>query len=597
MKRLVILITAVICCCLLFAAPIYKMPLTLTQPNGTEFNCFASGDEYVNWIHDAEGYIIIQNPETGYYCYADTLGDGSIYSTQTIVSTANKDIKGYIKSYYKKRKNESKNIRNSARSTYVSHDFNFPQAKALANGNQVTINNIVVFIRFADQSEFTSDGFVYNKMFNSIHADSVSVKKYFLESSYNKLQVTSFFPQVSGVNITSYQDSHNRSYYCKYDVSTNPNGYTDSNLQNRKMTLFENALNSVKTAIENTFTASQLDADNNGYIDNICFIISGGTEPWAQFLWPHKSYFTINYSIKGKYVSDYNVQIQNHMLYDNYGVVCHEFNHTLGAPDLYHSYNIDTNPVQGKPVGQWCLMANQYKTPQHMCAHIKYRYNHWIDNIPIITGDGTYTLHPLTSSTNNCFRINLQNSSEYLVLEYRKKDGLYENSLLYSGLLVYRIDSTKTGNYKGIGYGGGYNDEVYLYRENGNLNSNGNLSLVTFCQELDRREFHNLSNPNCFLSDGSLGNVTISEVSTCGQTISFNVCFCANDSIEYSNTNNLPANTSANYVISTNGNVIVKNGDNVTFEAGGEIILSDGFEVKSCGSFLAQPGTCIVNEY
>ena len=36
---------------------------------------------------------------------------------------------------------------------------------------------------------------------------------------------------------------------------------------------------------------------------------------------------------------------------------------------------------------------------------------------------------------------------------------------------------------------------------------------------------------------------------------------------------------------------------NVTFEAGGEIILFDGFQVQSGGTFLAKPGTCIVNEY
>ena len=588
MKRFIILITSVIYCCILFAAPIYNMPMTLIQPDSSVIHCFASGDEYLNWIHDEEGYIIMQNPQTGYYCYADTLVDGMPIASDRIVSSNSRNA-GYVKSFNGKTYYNTKQ-KNNTRTTYTPHDFNFPQAKAYANGGQVTINNIAVFIRFADQIEFPADGAIYNRIFNTTHIDSVSVKKYFLEASYNQLSVNNYFPQISGNMITSYQDSHNRSYYCKYDASTNPNGYTDNNLQSRKMTLFVNALNSVKTTIENEFTASQLDADNDGYIDNICIIVNGGTEPWAQFLWPHKSYFTEDYNILNKKVGDYNVQIRNHLDSTdnsyNYGVICHEFNHTLGAPDLYHMVD------NYKSVGSWCLMGNTKRTPCHISSYIKTEYNHWFNNIPEITEDGTYHLLPLSVDTNSCYKISLQNSNEFLILEYRKKEGLFDVNLNNSGLLIYRINPNYTGNFYGYGYGGKY-DEVYLYRLDGNLYDNIDyIADAEFCYESGRTEFHNSTNPNCFLSDGSLGNITIYNISSCGETISFSVCFCEEQEVIVSNNNNLPYLIEASYIIKTHDNVYVNNGDSVTFRAGSEILLNDAFEVKRGGTFVAEPSSC-----
>ena len=49
------------------AAPLKDIPMTLAQTDGTMLECFASGDEFFNYLHDKEGYMIIQNPDTGYY--------------------------------------------------------------------------------------------------------------------------------------------------------------------------------------------------------------------------------------------------------------------------------------------------------------------------------------------------------------------------------------------------------------------------------------------------------------------------------------------------------------------------------------------------
>jgi hypothetical protein len=37
-----------------------NQPYQVSQPDGTVINCFVSGDEFFNWLHDAGGYTIIQ---------------------------------------------------------------------------------------------------------------------------------------------------------------------------------------------------------------------------------------------------------------------------------------------------------------------------------------------------------------------------------------------------------------------------------------------------------------------------------------------------------------------------------------------------------
>ena len=73
MRRLTLVITACLCVLYAHAAYLKDVPMTLTQPDGTILHCFASGDEYFNYLHDANGYTIMQHPKTGYYVYADKI--------------------------------------------------------------------------------------------------------------------------------------------------------------------------------------------------------------------------------------------------------------------------------------------------------------------------------------------------------------------------------------------------------------------------------------------------------------------------------------------------------------------------------------------
>lgn len=45
------------------AAYLVDYPVSVTQPNGVVINCYASGDEFYNWLHDENHYTIMQNQD------------------------------------------------------------------------------------------------------------------------------------------------------------------------------------------------------------------------------------------------------------------------------------------------------------------------------------------------------------------------------------------------------------------------------------------------------------------------------------------------------------------------------------------------------
>lgn len=506
------------------AAPKYNMPVKVTQPDGTVIACFASGDEFHNWLHDSEGYTIIQHPKTGYYVYAVEInGDlsASEYVVGKVKPSATKSLKpnaNISKERYAQRR---------ARMKVNNHFIDISESK-VANGIRpistnadVTMNNVVIFIKFADDAPATEAVSYYETVYNNT---TESVKDYYSKVSYNKFTVNStFYPAPTGGNVVWYTDTQNRNYYRPYNAATNLIGY-DPNITGstntsgktyREHTLLKNAVNAVSAAIP---VGLDLDINGDGYVDVVSFIVAGTNDTWNDLLWPHQwSLYSQTASINGKQVGDYTFQIQffgsNRI---DLGTLCHEMFHAVGAPDLYH-YD---DAVTVDAVGVWDVMERTLDVPQNMGAYMKYLYGGWISSIPQINQTGTYTLSPLsTSSTQNVYMIPSPNSyQEYFVVEYRKREG-YDSGLPSDGMLVYRINSL----YEGIGNADGPPDEVYIYRPGGTTTVNGTLNSATFNSAYSRTAINDQTNPSSFLNDGSAGGLKISNVTTAGSAISFDV--------------------------------------------------------------------------
>lgn len=477
-----------------FAAYLNFEPVTVNQPNGVTLNVYASGDEFYNWLHDKDGYTIIQDSKSGYYCYAFT--DGNILlASKYVVGVVSPFLVG-VKPWLTIPESEILKKRK---------DFYDKSPKDMADAPKTgTINNLVIYIRFVDEVEFTDSLAYYNRLFNfSTTASGNSMKNYFKEVSYNTLNInTTFYPSTPNVFVASYQDTAIRAYFKPYNATTNPLGYTSTNQTEREHSLLNRACQYVANMVPDTLN---LDGDNDGRIDNVCFIIYGSNTAWADLLWPHMwSLYSQTVMIRGKRVYTYNFQLQNSLKSSGVGVLCHEMFHSLGAPDLYHYTSNGINPMS-----RWDIMDANQNPPQHMCAHMKMKYGTWISSIPTISTPGTYTMKYLLSPTNNAYKITTTYSSiEYFVVEFRRKLSTFESMIPGDGMIVIRINSTRNGNANGPP------DEVYAYRPNGTLTANGSPTSAHYNLESGRTSINNTTNPSPFLVDGSQGGLNIYNISS-----------------------------------------------------------------------------------
>ncbi|WP_346863264.1 M6 family metalloprotease domain-containing protein [uncultured Draconibacterium sp.] len=480
-----------------FAAYLNNVPVSVKQPSGEIIHCFASGDEYFNWLHDANNFTIIKDKTTGYYAYA-IIKDGQLIASEHLVGSVNPESVGIDPGL--------KIIpdRFSLKSGMIDDVSYAPKTG--------DYNNIVLFIRFADQAEFTEELSVYEEQFNG---QNYSLRGYFSEVSGSQLDVYStFYPISESSSIVSYQDAQPRNYYVPYDYVTNPIGYVDdAERTEREHTLLESAINSVKPDLETS--GINFDSDADGYVDNICFIVQGTTEGWSELLWPHKwALYSKTVTISGARVWEYNFQLS---AVTDVSVLCHEMFHTLGAPDLYHYSDESSNLY---PVAGWDLMAWDYA--QHMLTWMKYQYGNWFNEIPEITEGGTYKLPAVGNSSFACYKIPVQESTtEFFMVEYRKKVG-YDTHLSASydeGLLVYRVNTSVTS-----GNRNGPPDELYVLRPGVTDESpNGSWTDAAFSADQGRILINADSDPVALLSDGSNTSLSIYDIGFVGDSIEFKV--------------------------------------------------------------------------
>lgn len=507
------------------AAYVENIPRRLTQPDGSQLVCLQSGDEFFNYLHDAKGYTIIRG-EDGFYYYAQ-LREGVLEATSYRADSTDPDQVGLKKRAtispqdYQRRKAERQALTGKASRAPLTGDM----------------TNLVVYIRFSDDDEFVAPRSHFDQNFND--EQGPSLYHYFQEVSYDQLEIKSHhFPLAEMTTNLSYQDTNERAYYEPFHAVTNPIGYdpevplinsTDpAGLTYREHTLLASAIAYIEGQVPDQLV---IDADNNGQVDNISFIIRGEPGEWNNLLWAHRwALWSQTITLNNKIVYDYTLQPETQ---SGIFVICHEMYHTLGAPDLYRYSQSGFTPV-----GPWDLMASGFV---HMGAWMKYRYarGKWIKDLPVISEPGTYTLEPLYAPQNNGFRvISPNNEQEFFVLEYRRRQGHYESNIPGEGLVIYRINPTVTGNALGPP------DEVYIFRPGGDTLTNGNIFEAFFSLESGRTTFHDNSQPAGFLQDGSPAGLFITNISMAGETISFDLYPLVEGALP---PQNLVAETTADY--------------------------------------------------
>jgi len=507
----------------IYAAFLKNVPQTITQPNGITLSLFASGDEFYNWLHDENGYTVIQNNETGFYVFADKI-NGELVPTNLIFGINNPQELGLQKGLITPDNPISNEMRNNFNEQLkilnyenANHRKNSKQSDQFQS--QRTINNIVIFVEFADASFENIDSIKTSKQLE-YNTASLSMHAYFNEVSYGQLAInTHFFSQNNAV-----KSQRNRGYLLPQSP-TNPQGYTNfGDRIAREFEILTEAISAIQSEIPATL---DVDSDNDDWVDALTIIFQGNATP-SSALWPHAfrpavSALTTE-TINGKRIRNFNVLLET---FSDVGVAIHEMGHILGAPDFY-TYDA----VQ--PVEYWDVMSHgNYVLPHipHFTMHLKQKYFGWIENIPEITESGVYTLNPVSSATNNVFRVNSPYSyNEYFLLEYRRhidnRFGGNSLQLAYpqnNGLMIYRVVPSVLGNLYSLMDDVPY--EVYIYRPNGTTTVNGNISQALYSDEYQRTEINESTNPNGFLANGIDGALDIFEIQLIndGEQIQFGI--------------------------------------------------------------------------
>lgn len=319
-----------------------------------------------------------------------------------------------------------------------------------------------------------------------------SLKDYIKKYSYGNLDIKGdVFPKKDG-KVLSYTSDKPREYFKKYHAVSNPGGYKNvAEEASREKELIEGALAAVKPSIENEFTADEIDSGRDGIIDAISFFAEApdfdapirDDVEWGDLLWSHKSSVSSDVKINGKSIDGYNLIGINDpkgrgsefsyevkdgvvsLVGATYGVVHHEYFHTLGLPDLYRGTS------SGSPVGYYDIMADSNNmNPQGITSIMQRDWLTWGSKLEEVTNTKVVKLKRpkyVDGTEKTAVKIySPLNANEYFIVEfYEKPKFVTPQSGRADGLLAYRINNNVGGGNISGGTDG-KDDYMYIFRPN-----------------------------------------------------------------------------------------------------------------------------------
>lgn len=410
-------------------------------------------------------------------------------------------------------------------------------ARVVAQGETRELTNLVIFVRFADDAEINHSFADIDSMFNGKTEEYLSVYNFFKALSYDKIHYNTVYTNnIQNGQIISYQDVFPRAYFEPYS-SSNPIGYQEvipfmgvamrEALLLGRVVKYMDSLHLVDPDIV-------LDGDGDGDIDNISFVVKGGTGSWGSILWPHMEFFphdSLGYvaTINGVRPNTFNFEFEGSSGYFTANVFMHEMGHSLNLPDLYH-YTHYTNV---RPVGSWDMMGdNQYAN--HTAAIYKNKILHVSDDPIEITEDGDYTLYSVgCSSSQNCYYIKSSiDPTQWFVFEYRNYFDLFDYGIPGMGLVAARWNDTVPLDYSGMFANALFDfytqaHQYWIFRPGSAVDTvNGRLYDAHFSQESGRTSFGPATDPHPYLTDGTLEtSFEITNIQENGNQLTFHVHF------------------------------------------------------------------------
>ena len=428
MKKLLILLFASMVCLQTFAVPADPKPRTVTQSNGEEVTLIMKGDEYIRWAETLDGYSLLINSEFD-FCYAQLNASGNLEPSSYIateIENRPQDVVAWLQGIHK-------NLFYSDEQVYFYMQLREINEMELEK-NRMGITGInkvpILLMQFPDRL-FKRTAEEFDMLFNQINyyenGFRGSFRDFFLESSYNKLDVQStiFGPFTLEQNATYYVPESKWAQYARH---------------------------SIQKAIDEGVDFSPFTVNGN-QIEGIYIIYAGYDQSagCSTCIWAHAQ-LSFNWNNGGylfkRYAASSELEGNGGNTLSTIGTFCHEYGHVLGARDYY-----DTNYATGgqyEGTGYWDLQASgsyngSGRLPATPNPRSKVTTYGWATAIELNTPQRC-TIPVSRIYDNAYFRINTPVSNEYFLIENKKQEG-FDADIPGKNLLIYKC----TENYEANG--------------------------------------------------------------------------------------------------------------------------------------------------
>ena len=428
------------------AVPACPVPVKVLQPDGSYITLRLVGDEFNNMTVSLDGYALVRNEASGAWEYALKGSDGALTASNVAAhdfALRSSAEKAFVNSNLEKAQLASQ----SATTVQKAMKDDLQQMTAPSKApvfDYSKFKGLIILVEFSDVKFSRSD---YPQI-----AENMANKE-----NFNGYMTTGQIPEK--IECTgSVKDYFNYSSMGKFAPHFDVVGPVTINYASTYPRQTSNAQTVIKAALaaaDSQVNYKDYDADGDGTVDMFYVIFAGAGSNFGNnnqnFIWPH-AWEVQSYSLDGVKFGRYACSTElygapaNKQL-DGVGVICHEFSHVLGLPDLY-----DTNYATGGQSvhpGTWSIMAggpylNESKTP---CAYTFFErmYAGFVEP-KLLDTSGDYKLESLNIS-NQGFRINTIYDKEYFLVENRQNE-VWNKYLPGHGLMIYRVDESNADVWK-----------------------------------------------------------------------------------------------------------------------------------------------------
>lgn len=453
-QRIIILLTTLLLCvCDALAVPAHPRAVTIRQPDGSLLTLRLVGDEWLHFNTTLDGYTVVKDTD-GYYRYAD-VQDGQLKATSQIAHDAaarQPAERAFLAARQKHLAPAMTEQQVSMKQMTEQRQQKILTSRRAAQNNYENFRGLIILVQYKDR-EFSREDYpaIVNDMVNQENFPGYTDGE------------EEFVPYTGSVR-DYFADNSNGKFMPQFDIA---GPYTvDYSQYDGREKAGEIAIAAVNAA-DKDVNFKQYDGDGDGYVDLVFFIVAGNGANYSgndeRLWWPHRSVIYNNsiWVIFNRWVRKDGVTLYDYassvelegwtdtpssVHIDGIGTICHEFSHVLGLPDLYDT-NYETNGQSNVP-GRWSVMSggsylNDSRTPAGYSLYERQAVG-FIDDIPVIDAEGSYTLEPLPTSLTG-YRIDTPVRNEYFLFENRQRESFkWDEFLPGSGMLVHRVEKTNT---------------------------------------------------------------------------------------------------------------------------------------------------------